>query len=435
MSDARHVVWLRSQLSDWVEQGLVSSEAAEALRARYPEPRSRSRRLAVVALGALAATLVGSGIILLLAHNWEELSRTARAAISLVPLAVSLLPAGWTLLMHKGAAWRESVGVFWTFAVGTALALLEQTYHVGGEPEGLMLRWLLLVLPIAYLLRSVCVASLSALGIAIWTPMAFDLGRGARADWGLALLLLLVPFVVQRLREAKLSPGTSVLGWALAVALLPVALFTFVGLDGPWFVCTALAVLAGYTIVDRVWSEPGTSLLQRPWMVAGRAGTVAMLLALSFGEATDLLGRFDAPPLQELVAYLWPVTAVGLGLAAVAWRLRAPWRKDALWLAVPGLAFAAFVLGEAVSVGAAVALINGILLVLGLSGVLQGFRSDSLLQLNVGMAILSLLAVVRFFDSEIDFTIRGAAFIVVGALFFAINVALQRRRRAAQCHS
>ena len=72
---------------------------------------------------------------------------------------------------------------------------------------------------------------------------------------------------------------------------------------------------------------------------------------------------------------------------------------------------------------------------LGLSGVLQGFRSDSLLQLNVGMAILSLLAVVRFFDSEIDFTIRGAAFIVVGALFFAINVALQRRRRAAQCHS
>jgi hypothetical protein len=43
------------------------------------------------------------------------------------------------------------------------------------------------------------------------------------------------------------------------------------------------------------------------------------------------------------------------------------------------------------------------------------------------MAILSMLIIVRFFDANISFTIRGMLFIALGIAFLIANVALMRR--------
>ena len=41
------------------------------------------------AFGILGAVLIGGGIILLLAHNWEQLGRPARVAVAFAPLVLS----------------------------------------------------------------------------------------------------------------------------------------------------------------------------------------------------------------------------------------------------------------------------------------------------------------------------------------------------------
>jgi len=92
MKDADHVLWLRRELPELVGQGVIQSEVAERIRQHYGETEMAGRttkRWAIVLFSILGAALIGGGIILLLAHNWEELSRPMRAAISVAPLAIA----------------------------------------------------------------------------------------------------------------------------------------------------------------------------------------------------------------------------------------------------------------------------------------------------------------------------------------------------------
>lgn len=51
--------------------------------------QARSTHWAMVLFGILGAVLIGGGIILLLAHNWEQLGRPARVAVAFAPLVLS----------------------------------------------------------------------------------------------------------------------------------------------------------------------------------------------------------------------------------------------------------------------------------------------------------------------------------------------------------
>ena len=60
----------------------------------------------------------------------------------------------------------------------------------------------------------------------------------------------------------------------------------------------------------------------------------------------------------------------------------------------------------------------------------RGLREDRLGVVNGGMLMLAALIILRFFDSDWSFIVRGLAFIVVGIGFFATNMVLIRRKGA-----
>jgi len=72
-------------------------------------------------------------------------------------------------------------------------------------------------------------------------------------------------------------------------------------------------------------------------------------------------------------------------------------------------------------------LFNIIMLAVGIIKLRQGILLQRLLKINLGMLILSILLIVRFFDSDIGLLIRGIVFIILGALFLAVNMRLARR--------
>ena len=61
-----------------------------------------------------------------------------------------------------------------------------------------------------------------------------------------------------------------------------------------------------------------------------------------------------------------------------------------------------------------------------------GLRSERLSIVNIGMGILALLIITRFFDSELSFVARGLAFIAVGCAFLITNIVLTRRKGAVR---
>ena len=79
--------WLRGELPALVAAGILTEETARALERHYPDADpQRSRNFGLVLLAVIGSALVAAGIILLIAHNWDEFSRPLRSAIAFVPL-------------------------------------------------------------------------------------------------------------------------------------------------------------------------------------------------------------------------------------------------------------------------------------------------------------------------------------------------------------
>src|SRR5262249_26964928 len=139
------VAWLLAELPRLVEDGVLTPEAAEALRRHYQSTDAQAARThwGQVLLAGVGAVLVGGGVILILAHNWDNLGRAARAA-----MAIAILVAAQALTIfavhrrRQSMAWVEATSGLLVAAVGGAIALVGQTYHVGGSFEDLMQSWL-----------------------------------------------------------------------------------------------------------------------------------------------------------------------------------------------------------------------------------------------------------------------------------------------------
>jgi hypothetical protein len=170
------------------QDGVLSLEKTDQIRAYYAANTRSGLHWAVVAFAILGALLIGSGIILLFAHNWESFTRPARAVLSFCPLAIGALLSLTALLRNGGSAWREGAGLFHALAAGASIALIGQTYHLPGDTPAFLLTWALLILPLPFLLRATG-PLLVYLGLACgWTAAAQDAYGQAAAFW-----LLLLP--------------------------------------------------------------------------------------------------------------------------------------------------------------------------------------------------------------------------------------------------
>lgn len=107
-------------------------------------------------VAVLAAALVGLGIILWLAANWESLGRMGRFA----------LLQGCVLAMGLGAAamprLRVPLGLLALLTIGGLFAYFGQTYQTGADPWQLFAVWALLALPLC----------LGARSDVLWAPWA-----------------------------------------------------------------------------------------------------------------------------------------------------------------------------------------------------------------------------------------------------------------------
>ena len=76
----------------------------------------------------------------------------------------------------------------------------------------------------------------------------------------------------------------------------------------------------------------------------------------------------------------------------------------------------------------AATLISFYLLALCIGIVWKGVKETRFGVLNMGMLMLAALILLRFFDSNYSFIVRGLVFILLGVSFLAVNVIMARRK-------
>ena len=437
----RAVRWLRGQLPELVAAGAISSESARAIEHHYESVETKTN-FGFVILATVGTALVGAGIILIIAHNWDDLSRATRTVIAFVPLLIALALVAFVLLRrHESRPWSEAVAVFDIAAVGTAISLISQTYQIQGSFDSFMRIWLVLSIPIVYLLRTTFGAILYVVGTVVWLFNRWTfLGAAQNPNFFWLLLLLIVPYFLIRYRQARDSRETGALAVVLALASIVALGFTAdyakANLGGVGYAgLMATIYLCGMRFFPR--TDERLSALA----FVGGIGIGITAIVLSF-ESTWHMSRDvewgkrsgDAN-LSLIIELLFPLAAICLA----GWDLlRKQWRFSLSAAAFPIIAALAWVItnlceysntGTNCSFTAAI-LINCYTLLLGIDILARGICTNSITRANFGLVLIAALAVSRFFDGDLSFITRGLGFIAVGGGFLFANVFLFKKRAA-----
>ena len=212
-------------------------------------------------LAVLAAALLGFGLVMWIAANWETLGRFGRFALLMAFIGV----------MGAGAALRPAarapLALLAMLGIGALFAYFGQTYQTGADPWQLFALWAVLALPLC----------LGARSDVLWAPWALVVVTGISL-WTHAHL-------GHRWRVQPEDLRTHALAWLLAVLLVgwlsrPMQRFTGAGLWSLRTAATLAVVMTTATALgglfhDTVAPHYALGLL----VMAGAAGLLCLRVA------------------------------------------------------------------------------------------------------------------------------------------------------------
>lgn len=436
MKNSKHIQWLYRELPALMSEGVLTAETAAKLRAYYGDIKEGSKsRMALIIFGVLGALLVGSGIILLLAHNWDELSRAIRTVLSLAPMLIGQALAGWTILKKRDSiAWREGTATFLMLAIGASISLVGQTYHISGDLGKFLLTWMLLSIPLVYLLSATATALLYLWGITAWAGVQqYETGH-ALFFW--PLIAPIIFFFVQAVKENRYSVRAVILGWGISLCLCIATGIVLEGaLPGIWIIVYS-GLFAVLFLVGNSWFGEAPTLWQRPFQTTGAAGIAVLAFLLTYKWPWEKIGweHYRTGAAFHSIAAIFDYVLATVLIIIALYLLFNQMRHRQITTLLFGMAPIISIIGYLVTASAtsntsALILFNLYLFALGLVTTITGIRNGHLGTVNAGMLILAALIVSRFFDSDLGFVIRGLAFILVGIGFLLTNWMIIRRSK------
>ncbi|CUH95023.1 putative membrane protein [Propionispora sp. 2/2-37] len=426
MNGREQIEWLYKELPKWVASGIVTEQSAERIKDYYGPVAGLPRRsLAVTLINVFGIVLVGLGIILLIAHNWENLSRGYRMMIAISMLLIAQLIVGFVIWRKKEqASWREGAATLLTLMLGASIALVGQTYHIADDTGRFLLTWMLLSLSLVYLLHVTVPAVFYLIGITTWVlnePIA------RQYVWG--LLALIVPHYRMLFQHNRYANRVAWLGWVLTVCLY-VSFGIVVGDRLEHLNRLVYMALFAGTFFLGILCFPGTeSVWRNPFKTVGLAGGAALSFWLTFIDGWGIM-QLPASFSQEeivLTAVLY-IALVSLGTAV--------WRKTGcrhLWFGMaPAVAAVGYVLQYHGFTYSSAILFNLYILCIGGHSIGMGIRQFDLARVNAGMAAVILLTAARFMDADFSFVARGVVFVLLGVAFLATNLVLLRKKERGE---
>lgn len=421
-------------LDELLSQQVITEEDASRIRNYYGrKPQPPNNRLVII-FGVLGSLLVGMGIVLILAHNWDNLPKFIKLAIALLPLLAGQALCGY-LLVKKSAsvAWREGASVFVVFAIATAISIVSQVYHIEGDFGNFLFVWMLLSLPIMYVMQSSAASLLFWIGIT-WYACEdgyFHFDRGIVIKYWI-LALTGIPFYWQLCKKAIRSNATVLHHWFIAASLV-ITLATFAR-DAEELILPAYMFLFGAFILlgQLPLFNSREGLFANAYLIAGSVGSIILLLMLSFDWYWEELGSRDfsdwiGSPELFLCIGLLVISAMLYGILLKQMNIRSLLSKSYV---IPGFLIL-FVIGVYNPYSAQV-LVNIFILILAIYTIREGAQADHLGRMNYGLMIFTLLIICRFFDTNLSFVVRGLLFVLVGLGFFAMNYRMIKKRKEQQ---
>lgn len=419
-----------NELIQLQEAGIITAETSQKIREYLERPSPSAPNRMLLAFAILGAVMVGLGIILILAHNWDQLDRWLKSLLAFLPLLIAQCLAGYALWKKsQEVLWRESTAAFLFFTVGASLGLISQIYNIPGSVVTYTLTWMLLIFPLVYLLRSSMTSLLYIIGITYYGAEAGYWAHPPIEPYLYWLLLIgIIPHYIRLIRETPQSNFTLLHHWLIPGSVL-INLGTWAQNTHDLMFIAYLTLLGLFYLIGNMEFAKNLKIKQNGYLVLGTLGTVGVLLSLSFDwfwhdlSAERLQNWWTAPEFW-LSALLGILTTILLTIQK---------KKQGFFTTIPQeIMFLLFIPTFLVGIswpGIAQIMINFWIFSMGIFITRKGSSQDHLGILNYGLLIITALVVCRFFDTDLSFVVRGLLFVSVGVGFFLANYYLIKNRK------
>ncbi|MEP2935875.1 MAG: DUF2157 domain-containing protein [Gilvibacter sp.] len=419
---------IQNELRELVQAQVISPEVSLNISNYYEKKSSSSPNRLFAIFGVLGSLLVGLGIILILAHNWDNFSKLTKTVWAFVPLIIGQIAVGYSLFKKKSTAWKEASATFLFFAIGSSIALVSQIYNIPGSMASYLLSWIILAAPLLYLLKSHATAILLLI---FSTAYACTVGYANAGEpwWYLAMLGYIAPFYYEQIKSYPNHNMTALYHWLIPLSVV-ISLGAFIQSSDNFGFVMYVCLFGLLYNIGRLPFFKDRRLRTNGYLLMGSLGTIVTLIFVSFKWIWQEFAFGNVA---------WPdiVFASVLALAAAAlfsYGYKKTKEYDFSLFQVAFVVFAiVYFIGYA-DMNVAWILTNLLVFSLGLFAVRIGARKNRFSILNYGLLIITVLIACRFFDTNITFVLRGIIFLCIGAGFFAANYLMYRKQQNLKNH-
>lgn len=415
------------ELKELVNDQVISSEIANRISQYYDQKQADKPNRLFTIFGIFGSLLVGSGIILMLAHNWDDFSKITKTILAFVPLIIGQCIAGFSILKDKSSTWKEASGTFLFFAVGASISLVSQIYNISGDLGSFLRTWIILCLPLIYLLRSHAVALLIILSS---TYYAAEIGiwsyRNRSTPWLYAgFIVAILPYYWMQLKNNLSSNATTIFNWIIP-ASITVGLGGFIKGNEELGFIMYMTLFGIFYNIGRLSIFKELRTLRNGHLIIGSLGTIVLLMIFTF--------RWPWEEIYDTTMYVSQefYTSLVLGTIAISILAYTVIKKGIRSINLFQISFlifwGLFFLLSGMSTLPMI-LANILVFVLGIIAVKIGADKFNFGILNYGLLIVSILIICRFFDTDMSFVIRGLLFVIVGVGFFMTNYMMLKRQQ------
>ncbi|MCL7754919.1 DUF2157 domain-containing protein [Polaribacter sp. Z022] len=415
------------ELQTLIEEKVISIEVANKIEAYYDSKNIPQNNRLLTVFGVLGSLLVGLGIILVLAHNWDQFSRSIKSILAFLPLVIGQIVVGYSLLKKKSKIWLESSGVFLFFSVGSCISLISQIYNIPGNFNTFIVSWVLLCLPLIYLIKSKGVLLLTIVFSTIYAiSLGYGFSDGKEIPWMYLLILsLIIPKYYTLIKKESAKNVTVILNWLIPLSFILV-FGTFLSLNHKFEILLYIFLLGLIYNIGHLNIFKQIRLSKNGYKIIGSVGLVIVLLITSSKDFWSNSFNISTLKIKEIIIVSLLLISTLVILIKNDTFLNFNVKK--VFLVSPVLMLCIFLMHYLSDLLPAISL-NIFILALGISVIKRGIDTSNFVFLNYGLLIITSLIVTRFFDTDLTFVVRGLLFILVGVGFFASNYLMVKKSK------
>ncbi len=386
----------KNQIEQWLKEGTITKDQAQKMLAdtsKYKKEQTSNKLITV--FSTIGAIVFGIGVILFIASNWQQIPNIIKVLI-LLGSTLGSYYIGYVLRYQKQTLVKVGASLIFLGALlfGATIFLIAQMYHVNANNHTLILIWLAGIIPLVYALKTKPIAGLSSflffiwIGLFVFRNISFRDNSIDFADFFALPVLYLVSGILlfgigglhyfsDDLKDVARIYRIA----AIKIIMLVLFLLTFRFFSGNY---------NGHNIREGL--ELSSQFIPGFVIFSG--------LAIVF----TIINLFFNPPKTDTSIH---EGFAGLGLSAIA----------LIFFFYPS------------TTNIYVLLFNLILALLILTLLFIGYQREDMRLVNIGMAYLSILVIVRYFDFFWELLPRSIFFTVGGLILILGSIALERKRR------